>query len=244
MSLTFAQLQSVIQAVCGASVPTGIDETMIMNSAGNHLFNMHPWNFKEGGSVNLSFVPDRDWVELPVDCDGITAYAMSSSLQCFEFTTPQEIAELRDSSVTSSGYKYWGAVVQPPSDVITQALPAKRIDLYPTPSSSATLKIWYRRGWATLASGSIAQIPQFAEPLLIELVKAFALGHWAGLGAKPNFGVYENLQAIQDSPLFHACALNDGLAQPDYGLLVGGATTEARYGTWRSRTSGAVADPA
>ncbi len=245
MSLTYDNLVSVIQAVTNAvAAPSGIGDALILNSAGEHLFNMHPWNFREGASTTLKFVPEQNYVELPIDFGGVTAYAMASTQQAFEFTTPQILAELIDSSVSATGYRWWGAIVQPAAPTAKQALPNKQIDIYPTPASVATLRLWYRRGWVTMVSGDIAQIPTFVEPLYVELVKAFALCHWANQGGSPNFGVYENLAAVENSPLFHACALRDGMDQPDYGFLEGGAIAQGnQMSSWRSRTSGAVADP-
>lgn len=241
MSLTYEQLTNICYVGTNADIPTQLPVATIINSAGQHLFNMHPWNFREGGRVNLTFSADQSFVTLPVDFAGVTGYSMSSTTQDFELTTPQVIAELIDSNVTATGYKFWGAIVQPPPDALTSAMPPQQLDIYPTPSSNATLRLYYRRGWAVLSSNThIAQIPVYCEPLLIELVKAFSLGHWEDAD---NFGVITNVSLVEQSSIAHAAFLADGMLQSDYGPLEGGAIGSSVYRTWRSRTNGAVADP-
>lgn len=229
MALTYANLVSIVQAVTNASVPSGIGEALILNSAGQHLFNMHPWNFRSNGFVTLTLSAGASYVDLPVDFGAMTGFAMTSTDATIEFTTIQNIADMRALDQQTGGTRFYAAITQPAAASSTQALPAKRLEIYPTPSATTSMRLAYRREWVTMASGDTAHIPSYCEPLLVELVKAFALGHWSGIGGQPNFGVYENIAAVEQSPLFIAAAQADGFAHAAATPIRGGAASRSYW---------------
>lgn len=216
-------MEIVTHALGGASSDCTLPHERIVNIAGQHLYNMHAWRWRERPPVDLHFVSGQSYLDLPIDLGQIRAYALNGLTQDFSFTTVQQIADLRDHSITPTGFHWWGTIVQPSQPHPSMPMPPKRIELFPTPieaNVNDVLTLWYRATWVPLHEPSdAANIPNEAEPLLVELARAFAEGFIEERDRTVSVRVAE----VTHGPIATALRQMDSTAQPNYGPLRGGA---------------------
>ena len=123
--------------------------------------------------------------------------------------------------------------------------PARRLDIYPTPSAaeSNALSIRYRAEFVEVASGEVdstsLQIPveSHVEALYLEYVRAFAEGGEVG-------DTLQRVAMVDASPLLQEAMRRDGVETPNYGPLpmaVRGRTTS--YGGLNFFPNGNIPDP-
>lgn len=224
MALTLAGLRTVLTHALGGGDPAVIvtDATttkdQIINEAGRFLCTMHQWKFLERPPATLDFTASTAYVPLPADFMELIAYTYASALtSAFQLTTFQSLASLRAANLNATAV-YYGCIVQPTQAATTSAPPIARLELYPTPAASVTgaLSVWYRAGWTEFAGGAattvIANIPTWAETLLVTLVRNFARGY-------EEDRLEELLAEVVNGPFFQMAKDRDGLIQPDYGQL-------------------------
>jgi hypothetical protein len=237
MALTLAGLRTVITHALGGGDPAVIvtdvttTKDQIVNEAGRFLCTMHQWKFLERPPTSLDFTAATAYVPLPSDFMELIAYSYSSALtSAFQLTTFQSLAMLRAANLNATAV-YYGCIVQPTQVNTTTAPPIARLELYPTPASTITaaLNVWYRAGWTEFAGGGattvIANIPTWAETLLITLIRAFARGY-------EEDRLEELVSEVAGGPVFQMAKDRDGLIQPDYGQLNmqrGFTTAEYRF---------------
>jgi hypothetical protein len=140
---------------------------------------------------------------------------------------------------------YWGAVVQPPQRSKKEGMPPKRLELWPPPITLAdAMKVWYRTKWVNLLEGTdAANVPEFCEFPLAMAVRAFS----GGLAEEHVRGrdVIDRLEKLKKSTLMQDAYTEDGLQQPDFGKVGGGAIANLyrMHNTWQSASAQAVGDP-
>lgn len=66
LKLTFAALKQGIEHVLGGNPDTRTSKGMIVNLALDHLFNVHPWRWRQRHTT-LNFTASQDYIELPED---------------------------------------------------------------------------------------------------------------------------------------------------------------------------------
>lgn len=242
MALTLLNLKS--HAQLDGNLSDAFDATEVVNEAGSYLFDMHAWNCLVAPPSTLSLIEDQSYVSLPADFGKMVAYAMTSGLtSSLSFTSPQELAAMRSTSITVQHYHYWAAISHP-SQVQPNEQPVNaRLELWPTPASSSAgaITIWYRRRWRELDDDTDApDMPRFLNPLLRRIVRIFALSY----DEEDTGQLEERLETIENSQFYTRLKEHDGLEYPDMGTLVGGAIQERHYfDNWRRAAASAVADP-
>lgn len=190
----------------------------IVNQAGQYLFS-RPWRFRERTTKYISLVDGQSWLALPTDCEEIISIISRESLgYLIEMVTPDHMEQLRELGLTMTGPGVTHATFTrtPPSD--GAALPAVRLDIYPTPTGNVTdsIAVRYRAGWVTIASDAADSweipIPKYCDALMIAYVRAFAQAY-------EDEGLSQRLAEIDAGPLLATASTKDGLLQRDLGRL-------------------------
>jgi hypothetical protein len=246
-NLDLARLRNyVTQANRDGSVHSSLDQDELINMAGRMFVSAHPWNFRYRPPVDANLQANEPWIILPYNFGELVAY-QSDSNYGLTLTTPQELANLRSSSVTVTSNFYWATVVYPAQTSRTEAPPPPRLELYPTPSSTTTdfpIHLWYRAGWSELYNAAdVADVPLYAHLALIQTVRAVVAGLNENL-LEPGGGIEGYMGNVMGGKVWESAVTTDGLQQPDYGPMTGGAISQYdSHFTMRSRTGSAVADP-
>jgi hypothetical protein len=228
------------------SVPSTLDQDEIVNAAGRLFFSLHPWNFRYRPPVDLDLTEDQAYIELPFDFGEIVAYQTDNNYG-LTLTTAQELANHRTASVTVAQNYYWGTIVHPAQESRDVPPPPPRLEIWPEPSSTNedAVQLWYRAAWGELYStDDVANVPRYAHLALIQTVRGVAAGMTENL-LEPAGGIEGYLNNVLGGKVWEAAVTTDGLQQPDYGPMTGGAIEgRGSHFTWRTRTAGAVSDPA
>ena len=245
--LDLARLRNYVTASTrDAGVHTSLDQDEMINNAGRTFFSLHLWNFRYRPQVDLDLTADQKYIELPHDFGELVAYQTDDNYG-ITMTTPQGLADHRAVSITVAQNYYWGTIVQPAQVARDEAPPPPRLEIWPEPSSTTStqpIHLWYRAGWVDLYNTTdVADVPRYAHMALIQVVRAIASGIQENL-LEPKGGVEAYLEGVVGGKIWEACVTTDGLQQPDYGPMKGGAISQYdSHFTWRSRTASAVADP-
>lgn len=203
----------------------------IVNLAGQWLVNAHPWEWLKSAETTIDTVADQPWVALPTDLRSvIDVQPTDGRTRYFTMTTPTQLVILRTEG-TSSNLHTWGTVVYaPPAD----GAPAARLDLWPTPTETATAvyTIRYTRDWKPVTTDQdLVDIPAYMEPLLVFATREYARGLEEEDGGVP---AYARLDALKASSVWRECAQRDGGISSELGTLQGGAGSVTSPG-WDQR---------
>ena len=213
MALTLTNLIASCTQAVGADAPTGVDYTQTVNEACRFMFSMHPWRFLNRPPATIAFVDAQAYAALPSDFGEIvTMVAGDNYAGTIRLTSFTDLALKRSMGSAPSGLT-WAAVVQPTQTNATSTMGEPRLELWPTPSADATdaIQLWYRAEWVELSSSNVPNIPVYAESLLVELCRAFALGY-----ADHDVGtVSARVGEIQAGPIFAAAVKSDLRVTPD-----------------------------
>jgi hypothetical protein len=228
MAITLLELKKHIQHALGGSPASQLSEAGIVNEAGQYMY-MAPWKFRERPPETISFVANQSFILLPDDFGEIVSAHMDSGLtKAVHFTTMDDLLERRTTAIGQSQV-YWAAVVHTDTG-------DARLEIHPSPPADDKIRFAYRAAWTPLSSdGDETPTPDYADSALISLVRAFALGY-------EEEGMEVRLAEIENGPIYRRLMEKDGIIQPDYGQIRGGALSQVstRYNLpWDS-----TADPA
>jgi hypothetical protein len=110
--------------------------------------------------------------------------------------------------------------------------PVPVLDIWPTPTSNETAAylLYYRRQWADVSGSSdFISIPDWMQPLYLQVLQAFALG----IEEHDVAVVDRRLAEIEAGSTFKKAVHTDGLGQQVFGPLRHGALAKAGYdGFW------------
>lgn len=226
LTLTLSQLSAHVDHALGGGAPvTPGTQVQIINEAGRQLVLAHRWKFLERPPVYLSFTAAQEYINLPSDLWQVeSAAGLWTQIWGFALTSFQAIATMRQSTIVPPAM-YFGAVVHPGQSSATTSPPVPRLELYPTPPTSISnvLLMFYRAGWTEMSGASdIANIPLYAESLLIALCRAVAQGYEEDAVAD----VSSRVQHVLDGPLFKRTVDADGAIQPTVGMIANGALSQ------------------
>jgi len=218
--LDYTRWMAIIGEVLASqtSVATGTSHSAILNNAGRYMYSMHAWNWRQRFQ-DVAWVAGQSYVDLTGGSDIEIAHGEANSLtETFSFPSQQELARLRGDNLTPVGFHTWGVLRR----VDDQA--NLRIELHPTPTAAkaSALTIWYREGWTAATEGTdgtVPDMPDYMEGLLMEVVRAFALGYWD----EQVKTLTPRLAEIANGPIMKQCRRIDAVQQPDYGPLGIGA---------------------
>ena len=228
MTITLAQLKGYARLAVGGSPSTapGVTEaerlTEIVNGAGEHLFS-RPWRWRERTAGGFDFTASQSFIDLSVDGSGnaisvdeIISLKPADSIKfSIDLVSPATFEDFKRTNVETSLF-YVATMSR--SAQTTAGLPAARLDLFPTPSTSTddAIFIRYREGWpsytTTSSETSNIPVPSFCEQLLIEYVRAFAEGSEDGT-------TQARIVSVDGGTLLDQALRKDGITTSDMGSL-------------------------
>lgn len=212
MAITLSELKQHVQHALGGSPASQLSETRIINEAGQYMY-MAPWKFRERPPLTFSFVSGQSFVTLPDDFgELITAHMDSGLVKAIHFTTMDDLLIRRTTAIGQSQV-YWATMVHNETG-------EARLEIHPSPSGADKIRIGYRSKWIPLATDTdTTSTPDYADSALISLVRAFALGY-------EEEGMEIRLAEIENGPIYKRLLEKDGIIQPDYGQIRGGALSQ------------------
>jgi hypothetical protein len=215
---TLAQLQSHVEHALGGTPASQLSTTDIVNQAGRHLYS-YQWNFRLRGPVDVTLTANLTNVELPNDVGEIVnAYMKDGLTDSIRLTTLQEVVRTRNTSI-STGANYIASIVWPTGS--GKALKPPMLELAPTPTTADVVTLTYLQSWQELTEPTVeAPVPSFCEAVLVQTVRAFALGY-------EEENMTQRLMEVEQSPLFQRALMHDGLTQPHYGPITNGVGTSS-----------------
>lgn len=195
----------------------------VLNLAGRHSFNMHPWASALIVSASLDFVANQEYVALPPWFGEFVAAEVTNNADFIpvERVFPKQMLLLRNSRLDTTGLIRYVSVEQDDNG-------QWRLGVWPTPTANATaaLKLTYRSRWNDVSAPADRIVcSDFLEGLVLEVVREYAAGLEGG-------DLNERLLAIEQGPIFQATKLQDGSRQPQAGPMTGGAIGGPRSDMW------------
>ncbi len=182
-------------------------------------------------------------VALPSDFAGIDSYDATNALnRSLTLTSPQRLLEIRTDEPSTVGSHYWGAIVRAKNIVSGGGAPVYRLEICPTPTASEVglFTLFYRREWTDLTSDAdVIPIEGWLEPFFLELVEAVMRGYLEQDAAP----MHHRITDLKAGDTFLDAKRRDGSAQPDIGIMSGGAVQEmAVHHHWHSSAT-TLAEP-
>jgi hypothetical protein len=218
MTLTAARCVDHIRHTLGNALPSQtIDPMTVINQAGQFLCTMHEWKWLERQSAYIGFTSGQSYSTCPSDLRDVISIQFTQGLvNRVRITSINEISRLRSHNIGVGLAMTWVALVSRANP--TGGAPIPILELYPTPVSTdnQALTIYYRSGWTpplNLDESSQINIPEYLEPLYIQILRAFARGY----EEEDQASLDTRLQALYTGVLFLTCAERDGMIQHQYG---------------------------
>jgi hypothetical protein len=194
---------------------SSIEPLKILNRCGVWLCSAHRWKWLERPPVPMHLTQGQEYVVLPDECVSLITVEGGGTQVSFEPTSVSEVMSLRRGiGVATSAYVY--ALVYEPGTL------ARRLELYPTPTSNGldSISVHYRAGWTRCTSDdSDVVVPEFVEPLLDAAVVEYA----RGTEMEDEATLDQRLGRIRASAMFAEAVDADGSSQVDLGQMLGGA---------------------
>ena len=235
MALTYKQFKDHLLLAIGGYPSLAPEQTrderlsQICNNAGDYLYSI-PWNFRVKTSREISTVANQNFVVLDNDMVEVISVAAATAYgkERVTLVTPQEMdtyrTNLPSAALLNPNYVYacmsrpWNDGSTTNEQVEGTALPIKRLELHPMPTSATTnaMVVRYRTAFpqttATTLDTFILAIPNYCEGLFIAIGRAFALGY-------EDEGVQQHLMNVQNGPLLAMAMQADGMTLQDGGLI-------------------------
>lgn len=167
-------------------------------------------------SSNVEYTLQPYSIDLPDDTrDIIAIQGTGGSLSArVTLTSLAEVLRVREELTTND--QHWYAALS-----YVGSPPTPILEIAPGAGSNSTgaLRMFYRARWARLSTDSTAvDVPTFIEPLLVQVVRAFARGY-----TREDAGSLDlRLAQIHAGPIFAAAKKSDGAIQPYFGTLKNG----------------------
>jgi hypothetical protein len=176
----------------------------------------------------------------------LNAYAAASTLahNSLRLVDHQLLADLRSSAIVQPVGLYSGSLYQSHNVSAAGGSPAWRLELWPYPAAADPdiFLVSYDVAWsAPSVDSAVLPIPSILEDLFISLLRAITRGY----EEEEEGTVEDRVDRLRQSSTFYEATLADGLSQPDYGPIRGGAEEQAMGGGWGGpEASDYVEDPA
>lgn len=218
--LTLQGAMQHIKHALGGSLIEDIDPITFVNEAGQKLVSMHGWNWMRRPQFTLGQIASQEYISLPPDFGEVITIEYSTGLTSRIMQTSFEIiSKYRSLSFASPGYLMYVAVVSRPD---VDGIPVPVLDVYPTPTTTdpAIAKLYYRARWTDLVSSDQAKIPipNWMEPLYIQILRAVAKGYQADDVATMS----QRLTDVIGGPDWLAAIRSDSNEQTNLGPMRGG----------------------
>lgn len=229
MALTVTQAADFIRLTLGGVPDAALSTLTLVNLAGAHVCSMSKWRFLQRKASYLSLTASQTYVALPADFGGMVSLSAVGENTYYSPTTIDEINELRNSSLSSSGPPYLYAIIG--TTPATSTAQVQHLELFPTPSASETgaLSLVYRATWTDLATDTSyicpAPLPDYCKALFIRVLQAFA----RGFQEEEQGSLSLKLMEMKGSPEFIAAAKADRSMQSDLGEISGSLSASGIY---------------
>lgn len=225
MTLLLSRCESVVLHALGASaLPPEISVLELVNRAGSWLC-QQPWKWLQR-QATVSTVAGTAYVVLPSDLRAV----VSAQTRSFGMVpTSLDDIDARRAFSTAQNYPVIYALRD---DLSAAGVFTKRLELFPTPSTVETIRVFYRAGWQTPLSGADSSriaVPEDWEPLFIEALIAVAMGYQE----RDVAGVSVRLEALRASDMYQRLVRQDGMSQSNYGPMRGGGVEMQMGSTWQ-----------
>ena len=236
MTLTFDSVTAHIRHTLGGDVSAETDVYDIINNAGDFMASMYPWRWLEE-TATFQGVSNQNHITLPSGFIELISFAprgldsrADTAAARFFAVSAQEIWDKREVSVTGeaaaaytsvpTGAFYFAIAYYSAAGT---AVPVPRMELFPTPHSSHSAtahthtecvgNMIYRRSWTQItestSTGSVFILPQWMEPLYLQMVRAFTRGYEEEDIATTNARIAE----VAAGPLFMTAVQRDSLIE-------------------------------
>lgn len=234
MTLTASDaIAEITHAISGLPSATAM---RLVNEAGRHVCNMHAWNFLKRPKTSLASVAGQAYIELPADFGSILAIEIEGGFtHNWKRTDAATFLRLESGVWDESGWAYWSILENAASTDGTAPGPRLAIWPAPTTANASFAALRYRAKWADLTDdGDTVQLPDFAETLFLQTVRAFARGY----EEDEDVTLDERLAVTLAGPIYRAARKQDADSQWYVGTLKGGAGDAGiHYRTWEGSFS-------
>lgn len=216
-------IDTIRHALHGRDPSSPLSPMGIVNDAGAHLVNMHPWRWLERYTDTLAFVAGQNYVTLPTDFEDVISDAETPRVYGITMTDLATVA--RERAAGTSGRPWCGALTYLP--FTSAATPAAQVlAVAPTPAAneSNAVAMFYRAGWVAAQDDTDwLDIRPFMVPLYKAVLAAYTLSREEG-ESESTQGAWALV-----ARLFDDARAKDGRSQPRTGMSSGGAMQMARY---------------
>lgn len=175
---TRAELKTAAKHAIGGSADTNHDLDDVINDALVALTDYADWSWRRK-ALSLNFTADTNYINLPSDFGKMHSLVRNSTWVPAVPVTLERIQIYRASQTLALGFAHMFYAISYTAQASATAEGTWRLEIYPTPSASATAALvgTYLREVPALASDSaIPDIPSQWHPALKALVRAFAKG--------------------------------------------------------------------
>tara|TARA_Y100000310_G_scaffold333289_1_gene410550 strand:- start:283 stop:1002 length:720 start_codon:yes stop_codon:yes gene_type:complete len=237
MALNRVQLEDHVSFVIGEDHEPRIDPLAVIDEAGQHLFALHGWRWRNRPPALLDFVTDQKFVSLPSDFGfgDIVELTMDDNVTYgVKLSSLHEIEYLRSTTILSPSY-YFAALAWPTQVDTTQGAAPAHLEIYPTPTADdvGAMHLTYKAGWVPLTDArSAANIPPIMDHLLVQLVRAFA--YYYGTMDR------SHIEEVENSTQLKTLKKTDAHTQSNLGAIRGGILQHDRTvrSNWNFTTAG------
>lgn len=208
------------------------DGFAILNDAGRYLCNMHEWKWQNRPPLNLDFVADQNYVDLPLD------FKMSGHIQVtntlistVKMVGMPHIMFLRGSALSYPFFFFVALSWPQPQKGSPPSGP--RLEMWPTPVDSeiGAMTIFYDAKWTEITEGSdVPMIPTDLEFILIELCRTITRTYTDPRLEFKRTELLGNIskgQPVQDLKELY------GVVQHNYGMPTGGVVSPTKRLVYR-----------
>jgi hypothetical protein len=183
-------------------------------------------SIKATGASDVSATLNLPRIDLPLDFGSAVAlHARQSHIDRVDWISPSLMNHLRSLPIVSEGAIRWKATIE-----YVDVPPRPVLGVFPTPTTgeTETFRLVYNAG-VTRPSGTdpdstVVNWAPFAEPLLVETVRAFAMG----MEPSKNQNLSSLLDDVLRGPLMRSAVNQDHASQERYGRLRNGAAQRVR----------------
>lgn len=167
-------------------------------------------------------------IALPSDFRELIAINTTSGLlRGVALTDHADLIQRRAASFVSEGFHY-GAIVHAQTSATNGGAPTPRLEIWPAPNANETgsLTMMYRAGWKAISNDTdLISIPDWVEPLYIQILRSFARGY----EEEDSAALDQRLTSLVSGVLFASAVDRDGMVQPHYGGLRGGGAKQKGF---------------
>jgi len=180
--------------------------------------------------MDIAGTMELDSVALPADFAEVIGYnATDSLINSLEFVTLGELLKFKTQQIQVTSFNFYGAIIWPEMNTAGPTVPFPILKIWPTPTTNDArgLTIFYRAGWVKITDDSdIVQIPPWVEAFFVQMAQAWARGFME----EDTASLTQRLLELDQSPLYASAIRRDGMLQPNYGPLRGGAVERMPQG--------------